>query len=78
MKRTRGVKVQDSVVFVERKSILFYFIEKRFNCDVWAVNSVTNMLGRKQSLKGDPILSDYGPEESLENADMDLVSFTRM
>lgn len=32
------------------------------------------MLGRKQSLKGDPILSDYGPEESLESADMDLVN----
>lgn len=28
------------------------------------------MLGRKQSLKGDLILADYGPEESLnENAD---------
>ena len=32
------------------------------------------MLGRKQSLRGDPILSDYGPEELLESADMDLVN----
>lgn len=33
------------------------------------------MLGRKQSLKGDPILSDYGPEESLESSDnLDLVN----
>lgn len=32
------------------------------------------MLGRKQSLKGEPILSDYGPEEMMESADMDLVN----
>lgn len=33
------------------------------------------MLGRKQSLKGDMILADYGPEESLnENADIEWVN----
>lgn len=33
------------------------------------------MLGRKQSLKGDLILADYGPEESLnENADIEWVN----
>lgn len=32
------------------------------------------MLGRKQSLKGELILADYGPEESLnENADDEFV-----
>lgn len=31
------------------------------------------MLGRKQSLKGEPILSDYGPEEAM-GADLDLVN----
>lgn len=33
------------------------------------------MLGRKQSLKGDQILADYGPEESLnESADIEWVN----
>lgn len=33
------------------------------------------MLGRKQSLKGEPILADYGPEESLnESADIEWVN----
>lgn len=33
------------------------------------------MLGRKQSLKGEMILADYGPEESLnENADIEWVN----
>lgn len=33
------------------------------------------MLGRKQSLKGDLILADYGPEESLnESADIEWVN----
>lgn len=33
------------------------------------------MLGRKQSLKGELILADYGPEESLnENADIEWVN----
>lgn len=33
------------------------------------------MLGRKQSLKGEPVLADYGPEESLnENADIEWVN----
>ena len=33
------------------------------------------MLGRKQSLKGDHILADYGPEECLnENADIEWVN----
>lgn len=36
------------------------------------------MLGRKQSLKGEPILADYGPEESLnENADIEWVNKVR-
>lgn len=35
----------------------------------------TKMLGRKQSLKGELILADYGPEESLnENADIEWVN----
>lgn len=34
-----------------------------------------NMLGRKQSLKGEPVLADYGPEESLnESADIEWVN----
>lgn len=33
------------------------------------------MLGRKQSLKGDPVLADYGPEESLnESTDIEWVN----
>uniref|UniRef100_A0A1B0CBS8 Ion transport domain-containing protein n=1 Tax=Lutzomyia longipalpis TaxID=7200 RepID=A0A1B0CBS8_LUTLO len=33
------------------------------------------MLGRKQSLKGEPILADYGPEESLnESADIEWIN----
>lgn len=33
------------------------------------------MLGRKQSLKGEPVLADYGPEESLnESADIEWVN----
>lgn len=36
------------------------------------------MLGRKQSLKGEPILADYGPEESLnESADIEWVNKVR-
>lgn len=37
-----------------------------------------NMLGRKQSLKGEPVLADYGPEESLnESADIEWVNKVR-
>jgi hypothetical protein len=33
------------------------------------------MLGRKQSLKGEPVLADYGPEEALnESADIEWVN----
>lgn len=33
------------------------------------------MLGRKQSLKGEPVLADYGPDEALnENADIEWVN----
>lgn len=33
------------------------------------------MLGRKQSLKGEPVLADYGPEESLnESTDIEWVN----
>lgn len=33
------------------------------------------MLGRKQSLKGDQVLADYGPEEALnESADIEWVN----
>ena len=33
------------------------------------------MLGRKQSLKGEPVLADYGPEEVLnESADIEWVN----
>lgn len=33
------------------------------------------MLGRKQSIKGEPVLADYGPEESLnESADIEWVN----
>lgn len=33
------------------------------------------MLGRKQSLKGDQVLADYGPEEVLnESADIEWVN----
>ena len=36
------------------------------------------MLGRKPSLRSEPILSDYGPDESLnENADIDWVNKVR-
>lgn len=35
----------------------------------------TMMLGRKQSLKGEPVLADYGPEEALnESADIEWVN----
>lgn len=37
------------------------------------------MLGRKQSLKGEPVLADYGPEESLnESADIEWVNKVRL
>lgn len=37
------------------------------------------MLGRKQSLKGEPVLADYGPEESLnESADIEWVNKVRV
>lgn len=37
------------------------------------------MLGRKQSLKGEPVLADYGPEESVnESADIEWVNKVRM
>lgn len=37
------------------------------------------MLGRKQSLKGEPVLADYGPEESLnESADIEWVNKVRI
>lgn len=37
------------------------------------------MLGRKQSLKGEPVLADYGPEESLnESADIEWVNMVRV
>jgi hypothetical protein len=32
------------------------------------------MLGRKQSLKGEPILTDYGNEEMNESADIEWVN----
>lgn len=33
------------------------------------------MLGRKQSLKGEPILADYGPEEAFnESTDIEWVN----
>jgi hypothetical protein len=33
------------------------------------------MLGRKQSLKAEPVLADYGPEEALnESADIEWVN----
>lgn len=36
------------------------------------------MLGRKQSLKGEPVLADYGPEECLnESADIEWVNKVR-
>lgn len=36
------------------------------------------MLGRKQSLKGDVVLADYGPEETFnENADIEWVNKVR-
>lgn len=44
--------------------------------DVAAANLIpVTMLGRKQSLKGEPIMADYGPEECLnENADIEWVN----
>lgn len=37
------------------------------------------MLGRKQSLKGEPVLADYGPEESLnESADIEWVNMVNI
>lgn len=37
------------------------------------------MLGRKQSLKGEQVLADYGPEESLnESADIEWVNKVRV
>ena len=37
------------------------------------------MLGRKQSLKGEPVLADYGQEEVLnESADIEWVNMVRM
>nr|XP_032529661.1 sodium leak channel non-selective protein isoform X2 [Danaus plexippus plexippus] len=39
------------------------------------VKNYITMLGRKQSLKGEPVLADYGPEESLnESADIEWVN----
>lgn len=51
-----------------------------FLCSAFAGLIIANiipimMLGRKQSLKGEPVLADYGPEESLnENADIEWVN----
>lgn len=40
-----------------------------------AETKTANMLGRKQSLKGELVLADYGPEESLnESADIEWVN----
>lgn len=36
------------------------------------------MLGRKQSLKGEPVLADYGPDEAFnESADIEWVNKVR-
>lgn len=36
---------------------------------------MTMMLGRKQSLKGEPVLADYGPDENFnESADIEWVN----
>lgn len=36
------------------------------------------MLGRKQSLKGEPVLADYGPDEAFnESADIEWVNMVR-
>lgn len=36
------------------------------------------MLGRKQSLRGEPILADYGPDEAFnESADIEWVNKVR-
>lgn len=37
------------------------------------------MLGRKQSLKGEPILADYGPDEAFnESADIEWINKVRL
>lgn len=37
------------------------------------------MLGRKQSLKGEPVLADYGPDEAFnESADIEWVNMVRI
>lgn len=39
------------------------------------IDTQVTMLGRKQSLKGETVLADYGPEEALnENADIEWVN----
>lgn len=37
--------------------------------------NLNKMLGRKQSLRGEPILTDYGPDETLnESSDIEWVN----
>jgi hypothetical protein len=49
-----------------------YFSVNRSSTSALAANM---MLGRKQSLKGEPVLADYGPEEALnESADIEWVN----
>nr|CAD7393797.1 unnamed protein product [Timema cristinae] len=57
--------------------ILFDFPIQQFNpsCKRQAMIVPAMMLGRKQSLKGEPVLADYGPEECLnESADIEWVN----
>jgi hypothetical protein len=47
--------------------------KKKISPGIAATNE--KMLGRKQSIKGDVVLADYGPEESLnESADIEWVN----
>lgn len=59
-----------------------YQLRKRYNNHIFEWGGAANvpwtavdMLGRKQSLKGEQVLADYGPEESLnESADIEWVN----
>ncbi|GLH14407.1 Sodium channel protein 60E, partial [Gryllus bimaculatus] len=54
---------------IQHKAILFFCGSRK------ELKVATMMLGRKQSLKGEPVLADYGPEESLnESADIEWVN----
>lgn len=64
----------DYRIALKQRQLFYYFT----NLDKFVSKILfkrIRMLGRKQSLKGEQVLADYGPEESLnESADIEWVN----